>query len=144
MSNFRKWGRTRIASVLCAGAMALGLSVGIAAPSSAALVSGCSVSPGTPWTNGVTAYGKTTTGCTGGRAYADFANSRVQEGVGLLGWNSGVWYYNNPSSPVVSVSVTAAYACNGHGTDTYRTNGKGGDIYGNVQTVYGSKHSLTC
>src|SRR5699024_11023175 len=97
MSNFRKWGRSHIASVLCAGAMALGLSVAVAAPSSAAsLVSGCSVSPGEPFTDGVTAFGRTTTACTGGHAYVDFSNSRVREGVGILGWNYGVWYYNNP------------------------------------------------
>jgi len=133
----------RLGAGLAGALLSLPLLVATAAPSEAALISGCSLSATRPFTDGVTTFGTATGSCTGGNAYMDYTNSRIQRQE-TISWSSGPWYYGNPVPAQVSISKQSQLNCNGTGTRTWRTNGQAGDIYGGTATVYTTGQSLTC
>ncbi len=110
----------------------------------AAAATPCANVPATPWTDGVYAYFRNTAYCPEWGPYATMSEARLQEKI------AGVWFYRgNPTrrfhrGTTVLVSYTGSYNCNGHGTDTYRTQGRLRDTNDETRVNYSGAASLTC
>lgn len=121
----------------------LGLTLGIATPSLAAINSLCSVTPVAPTTDGVSASHRTGVSCANGAQLVVTAGSQLQRQE-TLGWsNPQVMVYSNGAG-AASRSVSSSWNCNGTGTRTYRTYGMGRDVNGGETYTYSGSRSLTC